>query len=523
MIFLFIFSGNLHSHYITHHKNLALKCGECEFATSSKKTYREHVKTHTVNTELQCTTCNYQCANKSSLRNHMKRHLTEKPFKCNVCSYSSSQFGNLQMHVKRKHPGAAVNKHERKSKLEERIILPKDPEHLRQEAIAKDKMKSKCVKSYKCNQCAAAFVREDSLKCHIKQHSDSSLSTAYAVLRLQQPVINPSHTQISTVVTSTPVQSISQSPCSTALATKQTYMTSGNDPVSQGQVGQGQMTVSQGQVSLQSVREELSHNLTTSTVTQSQQVNLGINDILMAAGMSGISSVGDSPNSTATRFQVPAPGTTTTIMSPRPSQDGNIVCGTTVCQSPNEVPSVQVMQNISLPYIRLPNGQVLILTGQTSLNQPANQAGQAALTDSAQASAMTAELTSQLLVQQPELSRQVVQCAADSTTAIQPNTSHSTEGLPTQQGAIPIQIILPSDSQQALPLVSQLLSSVMNKPADDTGGPQVPVQTCQQTQAVQNFVLQIPTQTGSMKDAAGTVPESQSYVLQIPGTNFHPV
>lgn len=524
-ISLFHISGNLQSHYYTHHKGTTMKCKECDFTTCSKKSLREHVKSHIVNTELQCPTCQYQCANKSSLRNHMKKHLSDKPFKCTFCSYESSQLGNLQVHVKRKHPNFAaqiIKVGERKSKLENRPILPKEKEP--KDLPVKDKMKSKCVKSYKCDKCPAAFVREDSLKCHLKQHSDSSLSTAYAVLRLQQPVINTSRSP----PTGKPVppkasQVVSDSEKSQFMVSK---------PSDKVVVHDSNVSEIPPQVQSHGTNPH-GPSPVTSPVIPSQQVNLGISDILLAAGMSGLNSAGNSPTSSKELSASRLAHSTepTTVMSPSPRPDSGTLVGATVCQSPNEISSVQVMQNISLPYIKLPNGQVLILTGQTSLNQSANTSGQAILTDGVHAATLTAELTSQLLVQQPEMSQsQVIQCAADSTTqneatSIQSVTSQAPDGLHTQQGAIPIQIILPSDSQQALPLVSQLLSSVVNRTTDNTGNQtQLSIQASNQStgpQTVQNFVLQIPAHVGSLKDPAGNVAESQSYVLQIPGNNFN--
>lgn len=459
----------------------------------------------------------------------MNIHLKEKPFKCKYCSYSSSQQGNVQNHARRKHPyvsNVKVPVTERKSKLEGKPLLPKE---------------SKCVKSFKCDQCSASFVREDSLKCHVKQHSDSSLSTAYAVLKLQQPVINTSRSAESVHADSQDSQVVSdavnthvnlpnqkeysapsQGHIVTSIATKE----QGTGTVSNTQVltpeGQGQSPLNsgQGQIGM------------TSPVFQGQQVSLGINDILLAAGMAGHNSVSTSPISSK---ELPRQSLTSglrsnTVICTSPSQDGILNNGV-IGQSPQDVPSVQVMQNISLPYIRLPNGQVLILTGQTSLNQiPGNQTGQAVLTDGAH-TVTAAEIRSQLLVQQSEMPQnQIVQCAADSTTSTDTSSLHglasqSSENLSSQQGAIPIQIILPSDSQQALPLVSQLLNSVVNKNPEEAGNQTQPaLQTSSQAtggQTVQNFVLQIPSQVGSLKDAAGNVAESQSYVLQIPGTNFN--
>jgi hypothetical protein len=279
-----------------------------------------------------------------------------------------------------------------------------------------------------------------------------------------------------------------------------------------------------------------------------QAVTLGINDILMAAGMAGLNSAGNSPTSkqpSETIQDLSVNGNidqTVTLNSSAAFQStGNMgLPSTIVGQSAQDVPSVQVMQNISLPYIRLPNGQVLILTGQTSMNQIITQPDGPVQSDCGLVPG-TIELQSQLLTQPTgSQQHQIVQCAADSTVSTpppqisgpqqgavltQPGAIPSQDSALTQQGAIPIQIILPSDSQQAVPLVSQLLNSVMNRTANDSDGQNQGsvlvqgVNPSSGTENVQNFVLQIPSQSGISRDASGSIGESQSFVLQIPGAS----
>ena len=539
MHFYYFIPGNLKSHYQTHHSQITEhKCGDCDFKTSSRKALFEHKKSHDSNPELTCKICKYQCSNKSALRNHIRIHGNEEPFKCTYCEYKSVQLGNVQAHMHRKHPNRVTRRLSRKKwKKSLPLSLPiKVKEMMTEEDNGpKGKIHPKCQQNFKCGRCPSAFVREDSLKCHIKQHDDTSLSTAYAVLKLQQPVINTSNGQVPTSdVLSTSSQLDKNVPgditnkgnvLSRKHENKVTQSQKNKDKISQneGFIGQGQ-------------------------VLPNQAVTLGISDILMAAGMAGLNSAGNSPTSKQ-------PGETIQDLSVNGANDQNVTLNsnatfqsngnlglqnTVVGQSTHDVPSVQVMQNISLPYIRLPNGQVLILTGQTSMNQIITQPDGSIQSDCGLVPGAI-ELQSQLLTQ-PATSQQhhIVQCAADSTVSTpppqisgpqqsavltQPAALSSQDSALTQQGAIPIQIILPSDSQQAVPLVSQILNSVMNRTTNDNDGQNqgsVLVQGVNHssgTENVQNFVLQIPSQSGISKDATGNIGESQSFVLQIPSAS----
>lgn len=478
--------------------------------------------------------CNYQCANKSALRNHSRIHCSDEKFNCSHCSYSSIQLGNVQAHMKRKHPNKVTRKPRRRNKLGSSEVVTKqitDDTVDSKDKNVKIKLPPKCMRNFKCDQCSAAFVREDSLKCHLKQHSESSLSTAYAVLKLQQPVINPSG---SLSKLRTLLENAKSAPAENNGTDKENSSVENAVEMVNRMPDDIKTTVSIGH----------DHMLTSHSQTlQSSSVNLGINDILMAAGMSGFNSLGNSPNDksrSVSNLQVQDLSVNTGVLpgsaftsSPNIQSSGNQVNlqNVVVGQSPQNVPSVQVTQNISLPYIRLPNGQVLILTGQTSMNQIVTQPDGPIQTDS------PSHLASR------PLDSQVVQCAADSTvpsTEPQISAPQSQEVIQNQstfitttdrtinqqQDAIPIQIILPSDSQQAAPLVSQLLNSAMNRNSNENINQtqnSVVIQGLNPSgsDSVQNFVLQIPPQSGISQDSAGQLTESQNFVLQIPGqSNF---
>ena len=439
----------------------------------------------------------------------------------------------------------------------------------------RDNVKAKVVKSFKCDQCSASFVREDSLKCHLKNHKDSKLSTAYAFLKLQQPVIIPCARSEESPATNGTGDG-------DAMVTSDGPSSHGNNNVQHNDliitppVNVQPMTfssafsnISKIDKATETVVEDSSPQQNTpisvtvhdqSSVIQGQmqmtspiqgsllpsQVSLGINDILIAAGMSGLNSASTSPTNTSRHSsssdQVDVGPAIVSTPHVSPGMVGSVLGqgsvvgpgsvvgqGSLVGQGSVLGQGPQVMQNISLPYIKLPNGQVLILTGSANT-------GQAGLTDHSVPSHVninpsgTTEIQTKILALSSELRQEkIIQCAADSTTPVSSTQTFSlqTQDISTSQqpGAIPIQIILPNDqnSQDTLPLVSQLLNSVINR---NTGENRNQTQSSHSTSpnagtpSMQSFVLQIPAEAGPIKDGTGNIAESQSFVLQIPTSNF---
>ena len=484
-----------------HRVDVKLTCDICEYTTSSKRALFEHKKVHEVNTDLKCTVCAYQCSNRSALRNHLRRHRGERT-KCNYCSYSSFQNGNVQAHMKRRH-NLKIGK-AKSGRIGDNDLKRSGLENLNEEnhgGLVKSSVRTKCQQNYKCNQCEAAFVREDSLRCHLKEHSDSPLSTAYAVLKLQNPVIN---TSTSTNLTES-VQSV-------------TAQVDGQQQLSQSESRHKNPPTEKysSQVIVHQDR-----------VIQNQASTLGINNILAAARLSGLTSCGNSPTLKKPLEQFvyqdgSDTATSVTLTTPSGKSDDQVITLSQQQQQP-DLSTVQVMQDVSLPYMRLPNGQILILTGQNSVSSVIQHSN--SVTHEQTPINHGAAFQTQIIAQQPTTEQQqIIQIPENSNSSSVPTISTP------QSGAIPIQIILPNDSQQPIPLVSQLLNSVINKGTSEVVGGGILGQTttagggnCDEQigDGTQKFVVQIPAQSGTLMDPSAGMAESQSFVLQIPGTeNF---
>ncbi|CAG5134105.1 unnamed protein product, partial [Candidula unifasciata] len=157
--------GNLKTHMkINHLEENELHCPACQFATSSRKRFREHERVHNV-LVVRCTQCEYTCANFGQLRSHAIIHNSVKPFRCKLCPYSSRQSGNLKKHVQNMH----LHKLRSRSKntAVENVLLPISE----RSSVQRRRSTAGCRKLHSCQQCGSSFVREDSLRCHMKQHS----------------------------------------------------------------------------------------------------------------------------------------------------------------------------------------------------------------------------------------------------------------------------------------------------------------------------------------------------------------
>ena len=199
------FLGNLKNHYrINHSTEHVMRCGQCEFQTSSQRTFREHFKKHESSVRpFMCPTCQYTCASRTTLKVHQRIHSDERPYKCNYCVYSSRQSGNIRTHMRRKHPDRL------RSSTLKKIIKKEDPKpqgqvpgsleakgsEIRKGKGVGERIRPVCKKPFQCMACDAAFVREDSLRSHMRQHRDVDRdmalkveNTALAVLQLSNPV-----------------------------------------------------------------------------------------------------------------------------------------------------------------------------------------------------------------------------------------------------------------------------------------------------------------------------------------------
>lgn len=174
--------GNLRMHVrLNHSLESQMQCPQCAFVATSKKVLKEHLREHSAK-PLKCEHCSYTTNSRSALNNHNRIHTNEKPYDCVICGYACRQACNLRTHMRKKHPDHEVG-----------FVRKKKDQNQLKEARASAKAKLKagrayCQTLYPCHLCDCSFVREDSLRSHIRHHQDIApqAGAALAILQLQQ-------------------------------------------------------------------------------------------------------------------------------------------------------------------------------------------------------------------------------------------------------------------------------------------------------------------------------------------------
>ncbi|XP_029013061.1 zinc finger protein 64 [Betta splendens] len=170
--------GNLKSHVlIKHGADNCFQCPRCSFQCSNRTALRQHAREHEPAQPIRCPACTYSCSSKGALKVHERIHSEERPFRCDACGFASKQRSNLVIHRKKCHSekaerGAAG----RRGRGDGRGAGGGAPKPV----SSRYRAKLDAARVFSCDLCAAAFVREDSLRSHKKQHRD-----AQAVLQFQ--------------------------------------------------------------------------------------------------------------------------------------------------------------------------------------------------------------------------------------------------------------------------------------------------------------------------------------------------
>ncbi|CAG2101309.1 unnamed protein product [Medioppia subpectinata] len=165
------------------------KCQLCRYASRNSSQLVVHLRTHTALKEhmrdhnlrsLSCDYCNYTTSSRSALNTHIRTHTNEKPFMCLVCGYACRQACNLHTHMKKRHPNTDIESTP-KPKTKSRNQIP-----LRSSQRV-SKNRAYCQTIFPCHLCDCSFVREDSLRSHLRHHQDLIPTTgaALAILQLQ--------------------------------------------------------------------------------------------------------------------------------------------------------------------------------------------------------------------------------------------------------------------------------------------------------------------------------------------------
>ncbi|XP_024415215.2 zinc finger protein 64 isoform X5 [Desmodus rotundus] len=150
--------ANLKSHIRIKH---TFKCLHCAFQGRDRADLLEHSRLHQADHPEKCPQCSYSCSSAAALRVHSRVHCKDRPFKCDFCSFDTKRPSSLAKHIDKVHRDEA--------KTENRV--PQGREGPR-DSSSPHVAKLVTQRAFRCETCGAAFVRDDSLRCHMKQHSD---------------------------------------------------------------------------------------------------------------------------------------------------------------------------------------------------------------------------------------------------------------------------------------------------------------------------------------------------------------
>ncbi|XP_012512370.1 PREDICTED: zinc finger protein 64 homolog, isoforms 3 and 4 [Propithecus coquereli] len=152
--------ANLKSHIRIKH---TFKCLHCAFQGRDRADLLEHSRLHQADHPEKCPECSYSCSSAAALRVHSRVHCQDRPFKCDFCSFDTKRPSSLAKHIDKVHRDEA--------KTENRAPQGKEgPRESGSQHVAKIVTQ----RAFRCETCGASFVRDDSLRCHKKQHSDQS-------------------------------------------------------------------------------------------------------------------------------------------------------------------------------------------------------------------------------------------------------------------------------------------------------------------------------------------------------------
>ncbi|XP_021094764.1 zinc finger protein 64 isoform X4 [Heterocephalus glaber] len=152
--------ANLKSHIRIKH---TFKCLHCAFQGRDRADLLEHSRLHQADHPEKCPECSYSCSSAAALRVHSRVHCKDRPFKCDFCSFDTKRPSSLAKHIDKVHRDEA--------KTENRAPQGKE---MPRESGSHHVAKIVTPRAFRCETCGASFVRDDSLRCHRKQHSDQS-------------------------------------------------------------------------------------------------------------------------------------------------------------------------------------------------------------------------------------------------------------------------------------------------------------------------------------------------------------
>ncbi|XP_036353038.2 zinc finger protein 64 isoform X4 [Ochotona princeps] len=153
--------ANLKAHVRIKH---TFKCLHCAFQGRDRADLLGHSRLHQAAHPEKCPECSYSCSSAAALRVHSRVHSKDRPFKCDFCSFDTKRPSSLAKHLDRVHRDEAKTEN----------WAPQGREGPRDGSTHMAKIVTQ--RAFRCETCGASFVRDDSLRCHRKQHGEQGES-----------------------------------------------------------------------------------------------------------------------------------------------------------------------------------------------------------------------------------------------------------------------------------------------------------------------------------------------------------
>ncbi|GJQ81024.1 hypothetical protein Trydic_g23452 [Trypoxylus dichotomus] len=158
---------SLGSRLPTQHRNLPLKCKQCDRQCANKDLLRKHVNTHSLVARFPCDECGKMFKHRGYVKIHKARHKTERPYKCDICNMAFKLLNELRSHQRTHTEREAKYVCEMCDRAFTRGI------YLRRHKIIHVSPDSK---DFICKTCGKSFGLERSLKRHMKIHNKDNRS-----------------------------------------------------------------------------------------------------------------------------------------------------------------------------------------------------------------------------------------------------------------------------------------------------------------------------------------------------------